>query len=126
MGKSKIEWLQGGRVWNPVTGCTKVSEGCRNCYAFRMSKRLAGRNGYPKDNPFAVTLHPERLEEPLHWKKPQRIFLCSMGDWMHKDVPNEFIDKILDTITACPQHTFLTLTKRPKTLKKTSWRRSVI
>lgn len=111
MGETKIEWAE--KVWNAVTGCTKVSEGCRNCYAERMSKRLAGRAGYPEDG-FKVTLHPERLVEPLRWKKPSRIFVCSMGDLFHKDVPDEFIAKVLDVIAKCPQHTFLVLTKRPQ------------
>ena len=83
-----------------------------------MSKRLAGRYGYPKDNPFAVTLHPDKLLEPLKWKKPQTIFVCSMGDWMHPDVATDYIDEMLDVISACPQHIFLTLTKRPENLEK--------
>lgn len=110
-GQTKIEWAD--KVWNPVTGCTPVSAGCANCYAKRMSKRLAGRCGYPKDNPFAVTLHPKRLDEPLHWKKPQRIFVCSMGDLFHEDVPAAFSKKIFDTIKRADQHTFIMLTKRP-------------
>ena len=82
---TKIEWAT--ETWNPVTGCTPISEGCANCYAKRMSKRLAGRCGYPADDPFRVTLHPERLDEPLKWKKPRRVFVCSMGDLFHPDVP---------------------------------------
>ena len=82
---TKIEWVTNldgtkGETWNPITGCTKISEGCQNCYAERMSKRLAGRCGYPKENPFAVTLHPDKLDQPLKWKKPRMIFVCSMGD----------------------------------------------
>lgn len=110
MGKSKIEWTQ--KVWNPVTGCTKVSEGCRNCYAERMSKRFAGRGRIPEDG-FKVTLHPERLNEPLRWKKPSRIFVCSMGDLFHKDVPLSFILKVFDRMEQAKQHTFIVLTKRP-------------
>lgn len=116
MGYTKIEWADA--VWNPISGCTKVSDGCRYCYAERMSKRLAGRYGYPADNPFRVTLHPERLEEPLKWQKPQKIFVGSMADWMHDDVPTRFIDKMLDIMAVCSQHTFLTLTKRPQNLEK--------
>jgi protein gp37 len=112
MADTKIEWTD--RVWNPITGCTKVSEGCRNCYAERMAKRLRGRFGYPVDDPFAVTLHPERLEEPLHWRTPSRVFVCSMSDWMHPVVPTDFIDDMLEVVAACPQHTFITLTKRPE------------
>lgn len=113
MGESKIEWTDA--VWNPVTGCTKVSEGCRNCYAERMSKRLAGRFGYPADDPFKVTLHPDRLDEPQGWKKPRRIFVCSMGDLFHKDVPDEFIAQVLNVpMRGVHRHTYLILTKRPE------------
>jgi protein gp37 len=118
MGNTKIEWAE--KTWNPITGCTKISEGCRNCYAERMSKRLAGRYGYPADDPFKVTFRPERLGEPLKWKKPSRIFVCSMGDLFHEDVPDEFIDQVFGVILACrvlnniPNHTFLILTKRPE------------
>jgi len=110
MASTKIEWPD--YSWNPVTGCTPVSPGCKNCYAKRMTNRLRGRFGYPKDDPFKVTLREDRLEEPLHWKKPRRVFVCSMGDLFHKDVPDEFIDRILAVIALCPQHTFLGLTKR--------------
>lgn len=108
--KTKIEWATD--VWNPVTGCTKISPGCKNCYAERMAKRLAGRCGYPADEPFRVTLHPERLEEPLHWKKPRRVFVCSMGDLFHADVPSDFILQVWHVMNLSPQHTFMILTKR--------------
>ncbi len=114
---TKIEWVKNkdgtqGRTWNPVTGCSKISPGCQNCYAERMSKRLAGRFGYPKDEPFRVTLHPERLEEPLRWRKPQMVFVCSMGDLFHEDVPFEFVEEVRAVMVRCPQHTFQLLTKR--------------
>lgn len=112
MARTKIEWTD--MTWNPVTGCTPISEGCQNCYAKRMAKRLAGRCGYPKDDPFLVTLHPERLNEPMKWKTPRRVFVCSMGDLFHEDVPFEYIHGIWDIIKAYPQHTFLILTKRPQ------------
>lgn len=112
MADTKIEWAD--RVWNPVTGCTKISPGCANCYAERMAARLAGRCGYPKDIPFAVTMHPAKLNEPLHWRKPARIFVCSMSDLFHQDVPFYFIDDVFDQIKRCRQHTFLILTKRPE------------
>ncbi len=112
---TKIEWAT--ETWNPVTGCTKVSEGCQNCYAERMAKRLAGRYGYPKDDPFRVTLHPNRLEQPLKWRKPRRIFVCSMGDLFHDDVPVPFLVDVFDVVYKCPQHTFIFLTKRPENLK---------
>ena len=116
MSKSKIEWTDA--VWNPVTGCTKVSQGCAHCYAERMSKRLAGRCGYPKDEPFRVTLHPEKLDQPLKWKKPRRIFVNSMSDLFHDDVPDEFIDKVFATMSDAGQHTFMILTKRPQRMKE--------
>src|SRR3990170_4343202 len=115
MANTKIEWAT--KSWNPITGCTKVSAGCQNCYAKRMAKRLAGRYGYPKDNPFAVTPHPERLQEPLSWKKPQRIFVCSMGDLFHEAVSFSFVRRVLDIVDSCPQHTFLFLTKRPERME---------
>lgn len=119
---TKIEWVKNrdgsqGLTWNPVTGCTPISEGCRNCYAQRMSKRLAGRCGYPADEPFKVTLHPDRFDEPLKWKKPRRVFVCSMGDLFHEDVPDEFIYEIWDVMVQSKQHTFLVLTKRPDRMK---------
>jgi len=111
---SKIEWTE--KTWNPVTGCIKISPGCKNCYAERMAKRLAGRFGYPKEDPFKVTLHEKRLDEPLKWKKPKMIFVCSMGDLFHRHVSYDFISRVWDTIFDCPQHTFLILTKRPDTM----------
>ena len=107
---TKIEWTD--ETWNPVTGCTKVSAGCKNCYAERMSKRLAGRYGYPADDPFRVTLHPDRLEQPLRWRKPRRVFVCSMGDLFHKDVPLYFQVNVWRTMADSPHHTFQVLTKR--------------
>ena len=82
---SNIEWTD--ETWNPVTGCTKVSPGCANCYAERMAKRLKGRFGYPADEPFRVTAHPDKLCDPYHWKRPRRVFAVSMGDLFHEDVP---------------------------------------
>jgi len=112
VGKSKIEWTD--ETWNPVTGCTKVGKGCLNCYAEREAKRMRGRFGYPADDPFRVTLRPERLEKPLHWRKPRMVFLCSMGDLFHKDVPTGFIQQVFDVMSQRPQHTFQVLTKRPE------------
>jgi len=116
MSKSKIEWTDA--VWNPVTGCSKVSSGCANCYAERMSKRLAGRCGYPKDDPFRVTLHQEKLNQPLFWKKPKRIFVNSMSDLFHDDVPFEFIWSVWARMVTNRQHTYMILTKRPKRMKE--------
>jgi protein gp37 len=112
MAKSKIEWCD--QVWNPITGCTKISEGCNACYAERMAKRLAGRFGYPKINPFAVTSHHDRIYEPSKWKKPQRVFVGSMGDIFHPDVPEHWIDAIMVTAALFRKHTFMILTKRPQ------------
>jgi protein gp37 len=83
-----------------------------------MSKRLRGRAGYPIDDPFRITLHPSRLEQPLRWSKPRRVFVCSMGDLFHDDVPNEFICDIFRQIWTCWKHTFIILTKRPKRMKE--------
>jgi protein gp37 len=115
MANTGIEY--GQVAWNPVTGCTKISEACQNCWAERMSKRLAGRCGYDKDEPFKVTLHPDRLDQPLKWKKPRTVLVSFMGDLFHEDVPTTFIDQVLEIIASCPQHTFLALTKRPENLE---------
>jgi protein gp37 len=112
MAETKIEWADA--TWNPVTGCTKISDGCWNCYAERMAKRSAGRYGYPADEPFRVTMHPNRLEEPLRWRKPRRVFVCSMGDLFHGDVPFEYIARVFGRMHSAPQHTFQLLTKRPE------------
>ena len=109
MGKSKIEWTD--RVWNPVTGCTKVSAGCTNCYAERITKRF-----YPDKDFNEITLHEDRLNQPLRWRKPSKVFVCSMSDLFHDDVPLNFIDKVFDTIHKAKNHTFLVLTKRPENL----------
>lgn len=117
MAQTKIEWAT--HVWNPVTGCTPVSEGCENCYARRMAYRLRGRFGYPEDNPFRVTLHPGRVSslEPALRGTGKIIFVCSMGDLFHQDVPESFIREVLKLITATSQHTFLMLTKRPDRMR---------
>ena len=112
MSKTKITWATD--VWNPVTGCTKISEGCRNCYAERMAKRLGGRYGYPKHSPFQVTLQHERLSMPDTWKKPRRIFVNSMSDLFHDEVPYDFIDDVMMRAYAAARHTYLFLTKRPE------------
>ena len=112
MTKTRIEWAD--TVWNPVTGCTPVSPGCAHCYARTMARRLAGRCGYPADEPFRVTLHPERLSEPLRWTKPRRVFVCSMGDLFHDDVDEKFIAKVWAIMDLARQHTFMVLTKRPE------------
>ncbi len=116
-----IGWCD--RTWSPITGCSPISPACDHCYAERMSHRLAGRFGYPADEPFRVTFHPDRLDEPLHWRKPQRVFVCSMGDLFHEDVPDEWIDRVISVCVsaayddygpAADWHTYLFLTKRPE------------
>lgn len=118
---TKIEWTRNadgtpGKTWNPITGCTQVSPGCRNCYAERMAKRLRGRHGYPADEPFRVTAHADRLYTPWHWKRPRHIFVCSMGDLFHGHVSNELIADIFNVMcdSRSEQHTFQVLTKRPQ------------
>lgn len=114
MADTKIEWCD--KVWNPVTGCSPISEGCQNCYAKRMANRLRGRCGYPDAEPFNVTFHPDRLEEPMRWRKSQKIFVCSMGDLFHEDVFANVIVRVFNAMCHpdCLHHTFLLLTKRPK------------
>lgn len=110
MTNTKIQWTE--KTWNPVTGCTKFSQGCVNCYAEGMAKRLQGMGIDAYKNGFKLTLHADKLDEPKKIKKPSMFFVCSMADIFHKDVPFEFIEKVMDTIEACPQHTFQLLTKR--------------
>jgi len=114
---TKIEWCD--EVWNPVTGCTPISEGCQHCYAKRMARRLHGRCGYP-DFPkeFSVTFHQDRLDLPMKWKKPRRIFIDSMGDFFHDGVDTHWIDDVLEVIGACPQHYFMILTKRSENIER--------
>lgn len=118
---TNIEWAD--RTWNPVTGCTRVSAGCDNCYAVGMTKRLEAMGQVKYLNLVnegkshfngTVRYHEEELGKPLRWKKAQRIFVNSMSDLFHKEVPFEFIDRVLLTIAQCPQHTFMVLTKRPE------------
>lgn len=114
MGTTKIEWAD--RVWNPITGCSPISEGCRNCYAKRMAKRLAGRCNYPVDDPFRPgTWHEEHAYDPLHWKQPSMVFVCSMGDLFHDAVNLADIGEVWETMRFSPQYvTFIVLTKRPE------------
>ena len=117
---TKIEWAT--ETWNPVTGCTKISEGCQNCYAKRMANRLRGRYGYPADEPFRVTFHRDRIEQPLKWKKPRKIFVCSMGDLFHSGLTGWMINEVWMMIRNAPQHIFILLTKRPGAMK--AWTRA--
>jgi protein gp37 len=95
-----------------VTGCTKVTAGCDFCYAERFSERFRGVKGHPFENGFDLTLRPERLEQPLRWQQPRRIFVNSMSDLFHKEVPATFIDAVFDTMEKASWHTYQVLTKR--------------
>lgn len=114
MATSAIEWTES--TWNPLTGCTKVSPGCKHCYAERMAKRLQAMGLEKYRNGFRLTLHPDVLEEPLQWTKPQMIFVNSMSDLFHQDVPLEFIHQIFDVMHRAHWHTFQVLTKRAERL----------
>ena len=111
---TKIEWT--GYSWNAVTGCTKISPGCSHCYAERMAKRLQMMGQLKYKNGFKVTLHPDELTRPLAWKKPQIIFVNSMSDLFHEDVPDQFIFQMFDTMQKASWHTFQILTKRSQRL----------
>ena len=110
MSTSKIEWTES--TWNPVTGCTKVSAGCANCYAERMARRLHAMGQPNYRNGFKVTCHEHVLRHPLTWKTPRTVFVNSMSDLFHEDVPEEFIRSIFDVMKQAHWHTFQVLTKR--------------
>ena len=117
--RSKIEWCD--TTWNPISGCTKISQGCKNCYAAELHNRRykAYMRGAKLPEQYAkpfgeIQLHEDRLEMPLHWKKPRRIFVNSTSDLFHEDVPDEFIWKVFSVMAAAENHTFLILTKRPE------------
>lgn len=120
---SRIEWTE--QTWNPTVGCTKISPGCKHCYAESMAMRLQamGTRGY--ENGFQLTLLPNRLEEPIRRKVPTVYFVNSMSDVFHEDVPFDYIEKIFDTITKTPQHTYQILTKRADRLSEFFAQRSV-
>jgi protein gp37 len=107
MGTTTIEWCD--TVWNPVTGCQKVSQGCKNCYAERIANRFWGDRKFTD-----VVCHEDRLEIPLSWKKPRRVFVNSMSDLFHLDVPDKFIGRVWSRMLECPNHIFMILTKRPE------------
>src|SRR4051794_24210524 len=121
--KSSIEWTEA--TWNPTTGCDKTSPGCDNCYALTLAKRLKamGQPKYQNDGDprtsgpgFALTLHEDALEIPIGWRDPHVIFVNSMSDLFHQDVPDEFIRRVFDVIERTPRHTYQLLTKRSKRL----------
>jgi len=137
MADTKIEWTD--KSWSPVVGCTKVSPGCENCYAERMAKRLSGMESsrnYKKKQIYRckysthivnsdgwtgnIVCDESALDKPLHWRTPRQIFVCSMGDLLHKSVPFEFTDKVIEVLRRCPQHTGILLTKRHERMLKYS------
>jgi protein gp37 len=109
--RTKIEWTMSpdgtpGATWSPITGCTPCSPGCDHCYARRMLARHLPGMGHPGD-PGEVTFHPDRLDIPLHWRKPKRIFVCSMSDLFHPDVPNRWRWQIFSTMASCPRQPYM-------------------
>lgn len=113
---STIEWTNG--TWNPVTGCTKVSPGCDHCYAERLSERFRGVEGHPFETGFDLTLRHARLEQPLGWRRPQLIFVNSMSDLFHKDIPTKYIHRVFDTMERADWHTYQVLTKRSSLMRR--------
>ncbi len=124
---SKIEWTEA--TWNPVTGCSKISDGCKNCYAERLASRLRVMGSARYRNGFDITLHADLLEMPKRWRRPRVVFVNSMSDLFHDHVPVEFIQRVFDTMQSCPQHTFQVLTKRTARLRaiadKLPWPKNV-
>jgi len=112
--KSNIEWTE--MTWNPVTGCTKVSQGCKHCYAERMAKRLTAMGAERYRNGFSVTLHPDLVDMPRGWRLPRVVFVNSMSDLFHDDIPLAYIQRVFSTMRDCPRHTFQVLTKRSERL----------
>ena len=115
---SSIEWTDA--TWNPVTGCTQVSPGCDHCYALAFAERFRGVPGHPYEQGFDLRLWPERLELPFRWRKPRRIFVNSMSDLFHADVPEDFIRGVFDTMVRADWHIYQVLTKRPQRLARMS------
>ena len=111
---SKIEWTES--TWNPVTGCRKISAACQNCYAERFANRFRGVPGHPYEQGFCIRLWPSRLDLPLKWRKPRRVFVNSMSDLFLNEVPLRFIEKVYSTMNCASWHTYQVLTKRPKRL----------
>lgn len=112
MAKSSIEWTE--ETWNPVTGCDKVSPGCDNCYAERLAIRLQAMGSPRYQNGFRLTLHHDKLEEPLRWRRPRLVFVNSMSDLFHPEVPEDFIHRALEVMAQAEAHTFQILSKRPQ------------
>lgn len=118
MGKTKIEWTE--ETWNPFTGCSLISEGCINCYAKKMAKRLKAMGNKRYQNEFIPTVHLDLLEKPLKWKKPRKVFVNSMSDIFHEEIPDEYIEKVFEVMNLAKEHTFQILTKRSKRMLELS------
>ena len=112
---SAIEWTNS--TWNPVTGCTKVSSGCDHCYAERFSERFRGVPGHPFETGFDLTLRPERIDHPRRWRKSRLIFVNSMSDLFHKEIPEDYISRVFDTMETADQHVYQVLTKRSSLMR---------
>jgi protein gp37 len=113
--KTNIEWTDA--TWNPVTGCTKISRGCDNCYAERFAERFRGVRGNHFEDGFDLTLRPNRIAQPLSWKRPRMIFVNSMSDQFHKDIPASFTDQVFDTMELANHHVYQVLTKRSSLMR---------
>lgn len=113
--RSTIEWTDA--TWNPITGCTKISPGCDNCYAERFAERFRGVSGHPYESGFDLTLRPGRLDQPLSWRKPRMIFVNSMSDLFHKGIPRHFVSRVFDAMERADWHTFQVLTKRSSRMR---------
>ena len=126
-GKTKIEWTE--RTWNPITGCTPISAGCQHCYAARFGKRLEAMGNPRYRNGFKVTIHEDLIDAPLRWKKPQMVFVNSMSDLFHEEVPTDIIMRVFNSMNASPAHTFQILTKRAERLRSLTselkWSRNI-
>lgn len=107
-------------TWNPVTGCTKISQGCKHCYAERMAKRLTAMGSDRYRNGFRITLHPDLLDAPRRWRQPKVVFVNSMSDLFHDEIPLAYIQRVFNTMKECPHHTFQVLTKRSERLAELS------
>ncbi len=127
MALTKIEWTES--TWNPTTGCTKISEGCKNCYAERMAKRLQAMGVEKYKNGFQLSLHPDVLEEPYSWKTPRSVFVNSMSDLFHEKMSLDYIQKVFRVMNENLIHTFQVLTKRPEILvkheEKLNWTKNI-
>ena len=114
--KTNIEWTDS--TWNPVTGCTKISRGCDNCYAERIAERFRGVSGGPFESGFDLTLRPKRIAQPLSWRRPRMIFVNSMSDQFHKGIPAAYTDQVFDTMECADHHVYQLLTKRSSRMRK--------